>query len=361
MSVIKVISSKNISIFFYIIFLLILFSYSYSCSHLVYHPTSIEYYSPTNFGLAYNDIFFHSKDNVKLHGQIITSTKTTSASTATATVQQPSNNKDNNNKNYKGTILFFHGNAENLSSHFAQFIFIVNEGYDLVVFDYRGYGKSEGIPDQLGLYLDSLAALDMAYYHHQDRLRELRELRKLKEFKEEFKNKPPLFVVYGQSLGGIVAMKGIMNFNQTKRNNIDLIVMDSTFSSYQDISCDILQRSFLTYIFSPLAYLLVSDLTEIKSSLPKVNRPVLVIHGTNDSVIPIKFGKEIYDLINPRVDKWFWIVEKGRHIETFFVGNKIYQKKFLEFLNKIRSSNLSTITASAAAATISVTTISVTK
>ncbi|MBF0359733.1 MAG: alpha/beta hydrolase [Oligoflexia bacterium] len=316
---IKQITTVNILI---IISLISSFFFSCSCSNLLYHPNKVEYATPTQFGLDYQDIYFYTKDNVKLHGQIITSSKSANQT------------QNQNQKKYKGTILFYHGNAENLSSHFMQFVFIVKEGYDLFVFDYRGYGKSEGSPDQLGLYLDSLAALDVAFYQHQS---QLQKLQSSQSSQSSQKVQQPLFIIYGQSIGGIVAMKGVMNFHQSKRKSIDLVVMDSTFSSYKDISFDLLKRNLITIVFSPLAYILMPDLTEIKSSLPQVDRPVLVIHGTNDQTVPLKFGQEIYDQINPNVSKWFWTINNGRHIETFFANENIYQGKFLEFLDNLNN------------------------
>ncbi len=218
----------------------------------------------------------------------------------------------NSDKKKSGVILFFHGNAENISTHFYNLAWLTKYGYDVLCIDYRGYGKSQGKPSQKGTYLDALAALDYAYDHLFIPL------------------KSKKFIVYGQSLGGAIAGRSIIDWS--KKDKVNLLVLDSTFSSYQNIAFDKLKSVWLTFLLSPLAYILVSDEMEFKSKISEIKPiPTLVIHGDNDMVIPQKFGKEIFDRLTTQ--KWWWSIPKGEHIDVFMRHEFLYRKQFLTFLD----------------------------
>src|SRR5690606_1051305 len=132
----------------------------------------------------------------------------------------------------KGTVIQFHGNAQNISTHFYSLAWLVSEGYNLFTFDYRGYGKSEGSPHQEGVFKDALSAIEKGYEFHA-------------------KSGAGAFIIYAQSLGGIIAARALPDSSLS--NKVDLLVLDSTFSSYKDIAFGKLtSRWFLTPI-SPLA------------------------------------------------------------------------------------------------------------
>ncbi len=214
----------------------------------------------------------------------------------------------------KGTIVFFHGNAENLSSHFLNLAWITHEGYNLFIFDYRGYGASEGSVNQKGIYEDSFAALEKGHDLH-------------------LKTSPQgKFIVYGQSLGGIVSLRALADWQYT--NKVNLIVQDSTFTSYQDIAFDKLKGFWLTFLISPLAYVLVSDEFASDKIISKIKNPLLVISGEKDFVVPFKFSQELYK--NSKSErKWFWEIKDGRHSDVFAFNEFKYRKQFLLFLETI--------------------------
>ncbi|MCM2351196.1 MAG: alpha/beta hydrolase [Bacteriovoracaceae bacterium] len=262
-----------------------------SCSHLFYHPSDKHFVDPMKFKLNYQDVFFKSKDSVNLHGWFFPA-------------------KSNNPK---GTVIQFHGNAQNISTHFFSLIWLIDHGYNLFTFDYRGYGKSEGKPNQEGIYLDALAALEKG--------RELHE-----------KNGKGKFIVYGQSLGGAVSLRAIPDFKYS--NNISLIVMDSAFASYKDIAFDRLKNIWFLWPVSPLAFLLVSDKYAADEVYEKITRPTLVIVGMKDDVIPPQFGKDIYKGVKSK-DKWLWKLPHGSHIDAYHHDNGIYRQQFLDLVEKI--------------------------
>lgn len=262
-----------------------------SCSHLFYQPTERQYFIPTQFKLVYHEHFFKSQDGTKLHSWFLP------AATSPA----------------KGTIILFHGNAQNLSSHFLNLAWTVKQGFNLFIFDYRGYGQSKGRPSQSGLNMDSLAAL--AYAH-----------------KLNAENGNGKFIVYGQSLGGVVAMRALSDYEQI--DDVDLVVQDSTFSSYIEIAWEKLTGHWILYPFTPLAFLAVSDDYSSHRKLATMKRPTLVIVGEKDFIIPAKLGRTIYQKVGSE-KKWLWELSEGRHIDVFHGPNESYREKFLSLVDSL--------------------------
>jgi fermentation-respiration switch protein FrsA (DUF1100 family) len=262
------------------------------CSHVFYQPSAKHFLDPAQFKISYEDVWFKSQDGTKLHGWFFK-----------AKTSKP-----------KGTIVQFHGNGENISTHFYSLIWLIDQGYNLFTFDYRGYAKSEGKPSQAGIYQDALAAFDKALEYHQQ-------------------NGNGKFVIYGQSTGGAISLRAIPDWKHYDK--ITLIVMDSAFYSYQDIAFDKLSSHWFLLPFSPLAYVLVSDKYASDEVFNRITKPVLVIVGMKDPVVPSKFGKRIYKGVASK-EKWLWKLPEGAHINAFHHSEgMIYREKFVKFLDQI--------------------------
>jgi fermentation-respiration switch protein FrsA (DUF1100 family) len=260
------------------------------CTSLFYHPDRVQYVKPENYNFTYKEITFHPKDKTELIGWFFP-----------AKTEKP-----------KGTIIQFHGNAQNMSAHFLSLSWVMDKGYNLFVWDYRGYGISDGKPTPEGVYQDSLAAMD--------------EGRKL--WKDNGKGK---FIVYGQSLGGAIAMKALDHYKE--REFVDLVVQDCTYMSYQDLAFHKLSRSIL-FPLSPLAYVLVTDKYSSKEAVKKMDRPTLVIVAEKDRVVDQKFGREIFETLKTP-HKWFWKVSDGEHITTFHDPESPLRDKFIKLLESL--------------------------
>ena len=263
-----------------------------SCSNLFYHPSRVLYVDPKKYVNVVEDVWLKSKDGTKLNGWWMPSMK-----------MKP-----------KGTIVFFHGNAENLSSHFLNLAWITHEGYNLFIFDYRGYGASDGTPNQSGIYEDSFAALDKGWDLHQ----------KISPHEK--------FIVYGQSLGGVVALRALAEWKHT--SDVDLVVQDSAFMSYKDLAFDKLNSFWATFLISPLAFVLISDKYSSDKIISQIRNPLLVISGERDNVVPLKFTRKIYKQAQSE-KKWFWKIENGIHTDVFAYHDFKYRKKFLYFLSTL--------------------------
>jgi fermentation-respiration switch protein FrsA (DUF1100 family) len=259
-----------------------------SCSHVFYQPIKGALVNSERFGAKPEEVWLKAKDGTKIFAWAFRA------------------------ENPKGTILHFHGNAENMSTHFLNLWWLVKEGYDLLVFDYRGYGFSEGEPTQAGVNLDALAAMEWGYQDHLTR-------------------KTKLYVVYGQSLGGQIAARALVDFPQ--QENVSLLVQDSTFPSYQGIAAKKLGARWFLWPLYPLAYLAVSDEYASENVLAQIKVPVLGIHSPKDDVVEYELGRNGFDKITSR--KTWWKIKEGAHTDVFHLPKTTYRQQFLDFLSRL--------------------------
>ena len=294
------------------IFSLLFFS---GCSHLFYQPSRGHFYSPKQLKIQYEDVEFETNDHVRLHGWYLPAQPTPGIP-------------------YKGVFVQFHGNAENISTHFISLAWVTLAGYDLFTFDYRGYGESQGSPSQAGLNEDALAAIQYVdkYVNQKFERKADRNIKNIKTSRPSSHPKPHI-VLYGQSLGGAVLLRALTDLKE-RALPIRAVVIDSSFYSYQAVARAKLAQSFLTYLFQPLTYLLVSDAFSPEKAIEKVSPiPLLVIHGVKDQVVPIKMGEHIFELA--KEPKTFWRIPDGHHIDSMVRHRGIYRDKLIDFLDKL--------------------------
>lgn len=164
---------------------------------------------------------------------------------------------------FNGTTIFFlHGNAGNLVYNYQLVTPFVERGYKVFLFDYSGFGFSEGKPTRKNILIDANSSLDY--------------LLTLNEFKND------KIIAYGQSLGGHLATV-VMKQNESRINGL---VIEGAFSSHDDIAAD--RASFLGRWF-------VDEKYSAKDSIPLIHNPILVIHTAPDRMVPFEQGKLLYD------------------------------------------------------------------
>ncbi len=249
------------------------------CTSLFFYPDNITYRTPEFYELKYDDVYFNSKDKTTLHAWHI----------------YPKAQS-------KGLIFVAHGNAQNLSSHFTSWVWLLEEGYEIFIFDYRGYGKSEGKIDLKGSIDDTFSALSY--------------LESIYE-KEYF--------ACGQSLGGTLLLNALSSRDNTK---IKAVVIDSTFTGFSDIVNDKLNSFWLTWPFQWIPYLTLTDDYDAKDRIVGLNKPVLFLHGSLDTTISPNNSWQLFELST--MPREFWIVKQKDHTQS--LENKNVQKDFLEFL-----------------------------
>jgi fermentation-respiration switch protein FrsA (DUF1100 family) len=255
---------------------------------MFYQPDRMVYDTPDRHGLRYEGVTFHSRDGTRLSGWFIPAVGTP-----------------------KGTVIHFHGNSQNMTAHFGFVSWLPAQGFNLFVFDYRGYGTSDGTPDRQGVYEDSLAALDyIAARPDIDHNR---------------------LLVLGQSLGGANAVAAV---GSRPIAGIRAVVIDSAFASYQGIVRDkIAAMPLLSFVRTPLSHLLISNSLSPDAFIANIAPiPLLIIHGTSDRVVPYSHGKRLFELA--REPKQFWTIEGGAHTDAFADPGSPYRQRLVDFFNE---------------------------
>ena len=219
------------------------------CNRLFYVPSSRQYRSPSDLPVPVEEVRFRSADGTGLHGWLL---------------RPPGNGEA------VGTVVHFHGNAQNLSAHVGFVDWLAGRGYNVFVFDYRGYGDSEGSPERSGIIADSRAALDY--------------IRGRKDIDGS------RLLVLGQSLGGACALAAL---GEGSAEGVRAIAIDSSFLSYRGVANSVLGGTVLT---KPLVWLLISPGHDPADSIGKLEGvPLLFIHGDADRLVKISNGRELFD------------------------------------------------------------------
>ena len=174
-------------------------------------------------------------------------------------------------------ILYFHGNAGGLDLRVERFQAMAKAGMGVLAIEYRGYASSTGRPSERGLKLDGEATYAAAI---------------------ESGVEPQRIVAFGESLGSGVAVA------IAARHTVGALVLDSPFSSIADVAAS-------AYWFVPVR-LLIRDPFRSDLLIGQVNAPTLIVHGTKDPVVPIRFGEKLFALANR--PKAFWRVEGAGHL-----------------------------------------------
>lgn len=211
----------------------------------------------------------------------------------------------------RGCVIQFHGNAENRTSHAHNLRWLVEKGYYLYAWDYRGYGDSDETPSIEKTFKDSLLILD----------------RFLEKCEAVSKNLP--IFVHGQSLGGYLVVAPLYKWE--KKSRVSGVILEGTFASLKAASANILNRSWITWPFQWLGYLLVSNTYASKYYLTeKQPFPHLIVHSTEDQVIKYSLGEEVYKLVAG--EKIFLKATEGGHLATWFVKDGLYRNDYLSFI-----------------------------
>lgn len=190
------------------------------------------------------------------------------------------------------SMLFCHGNAGNVSHRLENAAHLLRAGFQVLLFDYRGYGHSTGQPSEKGLYEDAAAAWS-ALVERADAGRPR--------------------IIFGRSLGGAVAV------DLASRVDADGLIIESTFTSIRS----------LARLFLPLP---LPDLPVKYDSLSKIGEistPLLVVHGDRDELVPFADGQALYEAAR-EPKSWFPIPGAG-HNDTYVVGGKAYFRRLTAF------------------------------
>lgn len=251
---------------------------------LFYQPTQMVYSSPETYGLTYESVRFAVHGGEQLHAWFF-------PARGDAT----------------GTVVHCHGNAGNITGHFEHVRWLPARGWNVLCFDYRGFGQSQGQVTRPGTIEDTHAAID--YVKSRDDVDADR------------------IVLIGSSLGGAVG-----TVVAAERSDVRGLVLDSAFSHYRREVKWVCQQQWLTWgVAGIVARLLFSDgLNPIDCIGRIAPRPVLIIHGTADRVVPVSMADELYTAA--REPKELWLVEDLAHTAIFCDHADAAFPRVLDFL-----------------------------
>ena len=240
---------------------------------LIFFPTRSLAAAPADVGLRAEELSIMAADGVNLHGWWI----------------EGSGDR---------VLIWYHGNAGNIGDrlHNARW-FVDRLGVDVVLVDYRGYGRSEGTPDEEGLYLDGLAIHDAVAARPAVREEDI--------------------VLFGRSLGGAVAIETAL------RRPAGVLVLESVFRSVPALARE-------HYWFVPSA--VVRTRMDNVPKMARVRTPMLVLHGDRDRIVPLSHGRRLVEAAVGAAR--FHVIEGAGHNDTWLVGGEPYARAWETFLRE---------------------------
>lgn len=227
---------------------------SSGCTHLIFGPLKPHIYTPDIVDLDYDNIYAVTDAGLKLHGWKLHATS-----------------------DHVGSLVFFHGNGENISTHFANVFWLAEYGYDVYLFDYRGYGKSEGEPQLDDIVADYDVMLNAV-------LQQLPEKENL--------------VVMGHSFGASLSIYCVAHSQY--RDRIAALVSVAAYADYQQVTREILSRSWLTWALQwPLSYTIDNSYRPLDSVALIAPIPLFMMHATEDEIIELHHARDLIARARP--------------------------------------------------------------
>ncbi|PXF59415.1 MAG: alpha/beta hydrolase [Deltaproteobacteria bacterium] len=247
-------------------------------ARLIYFPTSEIVATPDQIGLSYKSVSFKAPDGVKLSGWFI-----------------PADSP-------RGVVIFCHGNAGNISHRLESIEIFHCLRLSTFIFDYRGYGASEGTPSEEGSYLDVKGAWNYLIEHEG--------------------LAPSDIILFGRSLGGAVAA-WLAGQHLPKA-----LIMESSFTSAPDLAGEL-------YFYLPVKLLCRYKYNAL-AAIREVQCPVLIVHSQEDEIVPFRHGRKLFDAAN---DPRAFLEISGSHNEGFITSSSVYLNGLKAFLDKFSNAH----------------------
>jgi fermentation-respiration switch protein FrsA (DUF1100 family) len=239
----------------------------------IFHPDHVTDRDPSHIGLRFEDVFFTTQDGLRLHGWFIP------------------------HQEARATLIWFHGNAGNISDRLLNIKLLHDRiATNIFIFDYRGYGRSEGTISEKGTYLDGAAAMKYLLGRDDAAARRL--------------------ILFGRSLGAAVAAEMAIQFNSLG------LILESPFVSIREMA-----RAIFPSL--PIAWLLRTRFDTMEK-VRLVKTPILVLHGDRDATVPFSQGKKVFEVASQ--PKKFYRIVGATHNDTFVVGGEEYYGALREFI-----------------------------
>jgi uncharacterized protein len=239
-------------------------------SSMIFIPDRNVSADPGVIGLQWMNVRFETEDGKRLHGWYIP------------------------NETSRYVLLFSHGNAGNISHRLGFLERLYERGFSTFIYDYRGYGNSEGRPSEKGIHKDIDAAWN--YLIH------------------ELEYNADEIILFGRSLGGPFSAK------LASVKNPGGLILESTFTSAKDVATDL-------YPFIPPS--IVRFQLDTISQLQRITVPVLVMHSRDDEIIPYHHGQALFEAAQE--PKYFSEL-RGGHNDNYIASGEFYFNELRRFL-----------------------------
>ena len=258
------------------------------CTWMFFSPGRDFLTAPEVMALMPKDVYFRSPDGLRLHGWHFR----------------------HRGGIRRGVVLVCHGNKENLSTHVKLDLWLVSEGYDLFIFDYRGYGRSEGKTTVEGIHMDATAALTTLL--------------------DMPGNSKERVIVLGKSLGGAVCVHTVAA--SPHKDRIRTLVIEGAFADYRIMARQEIEKTPTGWVVKYPLSLLVNNHYSPLEWIPKVPPvPTLIMHGYEDPIVPVLHGRLLYGAaLEP---KKYWELEGLGHTESSFSADT--RKRLLRYLGSV--------------------------
>lgn len=193
------------------------------------------------------------------------------------------------------TLIFCHGNGETIGTLGAEMVDLRDTwNVNVVVFDYRGYGKTQGAPNEQNILSDARSIANSLH--------------------EQFHESSQKFIVLGRSLGGALAIEIACH------SKIDALILDRTFSSLVDVAA---QR----YFIFPVRLVMKNPFRSM-DKITRYSGPLLQVHGESDELVPIQFGRKLFQACPSHSKRWI-TVPKMKHNDSWPESVSIEVGKFV--------------------------------
>jgi uncharacterized protein len=257
-------------------------------NRLIFLPSSIIEITPDKIGLLYEEIWLPVDKEEILHGWWLPSPSPTT-----------------------GVLLYLHGNGENIGANVAYAQKFHQLGFDVLLIDYRGYGRSKGkFPTETQVYKDAQTAWD--YLIKQRGI------------------KPKDIFIYGHSLGGAIAFDlAVVNPEAAG------LIVEGTFTSMSDMA--VYQGIYKIFPANLLVHQRFDSLSKIES----LRIPILLIHGSTDRVVPASMSQVLYDAAT--VPKKLLIIPDAGHNNVAFLNEEKYLTGVWDFYQLVRDRQRQTV------------------
>ncbi len=241
-----------------------------ACTPVFFQPNKLVFTTPGQYGIDYQPVEMQAADGTALFAWFL-----------------PARGEA------RGTVLYLHGNAQNISAHFPNVAWMPAAGFNVLAMDYRGYGGSDGQPSLAGVQLDIDAGM--------------------RTLLERPDVDPGRIILFGQSLGGALAIYYAARGEH--RGKLRAVIADSAFSDYRLVAREKMAAFFVTWPFQWLPDYTVDNSYAPIDAVAEVSPvPLLLIHGEADGVVPAHHSQRLLEQASGPKD--LWLVPEAGHIQA---------------------------------------------